>query len=638
MWIEPPGFGSLARGRITSVSDTQTVERVPFAQLLPKWTLFRALEASALSAGDKPAITTLDPANAFAVARTLTFSELISSIRSAANGIHEASQGSAPVVSITAPLVPEALIAMWAGSTVGVANPINPFLRADHVAAIMNAAKTTVLVTGTTADGPGVWNELADVRSRVPTLREIWRIGVADDSLSFSAQVGRRPGDRLMFDDTTDPDAIAALYHTGGTTSAPKLVRHTHRGHLLNAWCWGLYGGSATDEFVLNGMPHFHVGGAILLALKAMLYGQSMILPSPTGYRDPRVLAGLWDIVERHSVTAIVSTPTTAAALLAGTSRQALPRGLMYAAGGSALSVQIGREFEDKFGIPLHEVWGMTELHGGLLGNPCGLAPRLGSVGIAYPYHRVRCVPVESGSADQSLSAGQVGILAVTGPCVTPGYLDTTRSDSLFLRAADERTRWLNTGDLCSIDDEGYVWLRGRSKDLIIRGGHNIDPMVIEAALYSHPSVLHAAAVGAPDAGKGEMPVAYVQLRAGAGALEPDLLAHCRAQICERAAVPRNVQIIESMPLTAVGKIFKPALRMDALRRCVTAILSELGLEGTVSADVRERSGEMLVALSIDDTTGADTEARLRREFSRHVMAVEIIRTGPGGIRGSTGA
>jgi fatty-acyl-CoA synthase len=315
-----------------------------------------------------------------------------------------------------------------------------------------------------------------------------------------------------------------------------------------------------------------------------------------------------------------------------------LPSGLIYGVGGSALSVQIGREFEDEFGVPLREIWGMTELQGAMLGNPCGRAPRLGSVGIPFPYHRARCVPVNSGSADESVAAGQVGILAVTGPCVTPGYLDTARSDALFLSAADEQTRWLNTGDLCSIDDDGYVWLRGRTKDLIIRGGHNIDPMVIEEALYAHPSVLHAAAVGTPDAGKGEMPVAYVQLRAGANAVEPDLLAHCRAQIGEQAAVPRNVRIIEAMPLTAVGKIFKPALRMDALRQCAVAILNEVDPKGTVSADVREKSGEMLVVLSTDETTGIDTEARLRAAFSRYLMAVEIIRTNRGAPRGSTGA
>jgi fatty-acyl-CoA synthase len=394
---------------------------------------------------------------------------------------------------------------------------------------------------------------------------------------------------------------------------------------LLNAWCFGLFSGSAAEEVALNGMPHFHVGGAIS-ALKAMLYGQTVVLPSPAGYRDPAVLSGFWDMVERHAVTTVLSTPTTVAALVAGSSKGHPPSGLTYTVGGSALPLQTGREFEDKFAVSLREVWGMTELQGCMLGNPPGPTPRLGSVGIRYPYHRVRCVPVTSTSADQIVHGGQTGILIVSGPCATPGYLGAAQSDALFLRAPSEQARWINTGDLCTIDDDGYVWLRGRSKDLIIRGGHNIDPAAIEEALYAHPSVLHAAAIGTPDPDKGELPVAYVQLRAGANALEPDLLAHCRERIGERAAVPRSVRIIESMPVTAVGKIFKPALRKDELRLCVVAVLRELNLERTVAADVCERNGTMLVILSISHATDADTEARLRAVFERYVFAAEIIR------------
>ncbi|MCA1552723.1 AMP-binding protein, partial [Bradyrhizobium sp. BRP19] len=121
--------------------------------------------------------------------------------------------------------------------------------------------------------------------------------------------------------------------------------------------------------------------------------------------------------------------------------------------------------------------------------------------------------------------------------------------------------RWLNTGDLARQDEQGYFWLTGRKKELIIRGGHNIDPLTIEAPLHRHPAVQIAAAVGRPDVHAGELPVAYVQLRAGASATEADLLAFLKAEIAERAALPRQVNIIETMPLTAVGKIFKPALK-----------------------------------------------------------------------------
>jgi fatty-acyl-CoA synthase len=129
-----------------------------------------------------------------------------------------------------------------------------------------------------------------------------------------------------------------------------------------------------------------------------------------------------------------------------------------------------------------------------------------------------------------------------------------SQNRDLFLE--EGAARWLITGDLASIDADGYVWLRGRSKDVIIRGGHNIDPLTIEAALVTHPAVLMAAAIGEPDRDKGELPVAYVQLRPGTSTTESELLAHCRREISEAAATPRQVWIIEAMPLTAVGKIF----------------------------------------------------------------------------------
>src|SRR5262249_18525149 len=156
----------------------------------------------------------------------------------------------------------------------------------------------------------------------------------------------------------------------------------------------------------------------------------------------------------------------------------------------------------------------------------------------------------------------------------------------LFLET-ESASRWLNTGDLGRIDAAGYVWLQGRAKDLIIRGGHNIDPLVIEDALISHPAVLYAAAIGEPDCDKGGLPVAYVQLRQGSSATEAELLTHCQREISERAAIPRAVRLIDTMPLTAVGKIFKPQLRQDAVRRCVENVLG--GIDGceTIETQVR---------------------------------------------------
>jgi fatty-acyl-CoA synthase len=215
-------------------------------------------------------------------------------------------------------------------------------------------------------------------------------------------------------------------------------------------------------------------------------------------------------------------------------------------------------------------------------------------------------------------------VLAISGPCVTPGYYDAARNAELFFDSARPEEKWLNTGDLCSIDADGYIWLRGRLKDLIIRGGHNIDPLAIEAALLAHPAVLFAAAIGEPDRDKGEMPIAYVQLRPGLSVSPSELLAHCQTEISERAAVPRCVRVLEAMPLTAVGKIFKPTLRLDAVRQCVEAVSAKLDGSAEIRTDVRDVGGTMLVVLKAPDGSNPAALDRMRCELERYTFQVAV--------------
>ena len=618
VWLQAPAAGVVARARVASRAHIEEIERVAFPALLPAWTILGALEASAAASPDKAAILALDQLDPTRVVHRLTYSELLTLVRAAANRLHEVSGDSPPVISILTPLVPEAFIAAWAGAAAGIANPINPFLRGDQVAAIMNAAGTTVLVCGGAAR-----DQLAELRARVRTLRAVWFVERDAGPDSFRQQIAAAADACLEFEPAREEGATSALFHTGGTTATPKLVRHTQRAQLLNAWCCGAWSNSSAEAIVANGMPYFHVGGAMCCVLRAMIFGQTLVLVGPEGFRSPRVIAAYWDLVAEHGVTNTISTPTTAAALVAAWSGQRAPRGYAHSSGGSAVPVRVAREFEEKFATPLHEIWGMTELHGALIGNPEAALPQLGSIGVPFPYHRLRCVGMEARDADEELAPNDPGLLAVSGPCVTPGYLDASRSHELFLDTSAAR-RWLNTGDLGRIDTEGYVRLQGRAKDLIIRGGHNIDPLVIEAALIAHPAVLYAAAVGEPDCEKGELPVAYVQLRPGASATEPELLMHCRGEISERAAVPRAVRVIDVMPLTAVGKIFKPQLRHDAITRCVATVLAGFGTCDGFSTEVRESAGAPCVVLRNTDPERATLVEEIRNALERYTFKVEV--------------
>jgi fatty-acyl-CoA synthase len=203
---------------------------------------------------------------------------------------------------------------------------------------------------------------------------------------------------------------------------------------------------------------------------------------------------------------------------------------------------------------------------------------------------------------------------------VFKGYLQSSKNTGIWVDGD-----WFNTGDLARVDADGYIWLTGRSKDLIIRGGHNIDPQMIEEALHKHPAVAMAAAVGKPDEKAGELPVVYVQLKPGAQVSEAELLAHAAEHIPERAAIPKNAWIIDAIPLTAVGKTFKPALRFDAIARVYQAALAEL--DQRLSVDVRsdDKRGQVAhIYLPAHDTTLAETVTKRLAGFA---VAIELHRT-----------
>ena len=171
----------------------------------------------------------------------------------------------------------------------------------------------------------------------------------------------------------------------------------------------------------------------------------------------------------------------------------------------------------------------------------------------------------------------------MAGPGVFSGYLSEAHNRGAFVEPG-----WVNSGDLGRLDEDGYLWITGRAKDLIIRGGHNIDPLAIEEVFFQHPAVALAAVVGEPDAYAGELPVAFVQLRPGVTIDAAELLAFVRERTPERAAVPVQLYFIDAMPLTAVGKVFKPALRLDAAQRAVGRLLADLAPDG---AAIRVETG-----------------------------------------------
>jgi fatty-acyl-CoA synthase len=261
----------------------------------------------------------------------------------------------------------------------------------------------------------------------------------------------------------------------------------------------------------------------------------------------------------------------------------------------------------------------MTEASGLLAIDPPAGPGVLGSVGFPLPYTQlvVRRLNTD-GSPGTACSPGEVGIVTLRGPTVSPGYRTPEHDRGVFVDGM------LNTGDLGYVDDTGRVHIAGRTKDLIIRGGHNIDPLMIENAMQRHPAVALAAAVGMPDAYAGELPVCYVALRPGAAVTEADLHAHAEAAIAERPAWPKHIFVIDTIPVTSVGKIYKPTLRCHAAARLVTRLLrEELGI---ADAEVRATEGGprgMTVSVRLPESD-ASVAPRVRDALGAFLFEVEV--------------
>jgi fatty-acyl-CoA synthase len=328
------------------------------------------------------------------------------------------------------------------------------------------------------------------------------------------------------------------------------------------------------------GLPMFHVNAVLVTGLLPFSRGAHVILGTPQGYRAEGLFTRFWEVVERHRINFFSGVPTVYAALLQqpieGRDLSSLEYGLC---GAAPMPAELMRGFQERTGLKILEGYGLTEGTCVSTVNPPHGEPRLGSIGLRVPLQAMKAVVIdEAGACVRDCETDEVGVLVISGPNVFAGYKGAAHAKGLWVDAGDGH-RWLNTGDLGRQDADGYFFLTGRKKELIIRGGHNIDPATIEEPLHEHPAVQIAAAVGRPDSHAGEVPVAYVQLKPGADANEAELMSFVKDRIGERAVMLKVIRIIPAMPVTGVGKIFKPELK---LREIETALAEALR-----GADVR---------------------------------------------------
>jgi acyl-coenzyme A synthetase/AMP-(fatty) acid ligase len=380
----------------------------------------------------------------------------------------------------------------------------------------------------------------------------------------------------LDFEDVQE-DRVAFYFHTGGTTGMPKVAQHLYSGTIYNGWV-----GSELlldeNDVMLCPLPLFHVMACQVMLLGALSSGAHVVFPTPQGYRGEGVFDNIWKLSERWKVTFIVSVPTALAAMMQRPVDADISTVKTAFSGSAPLPMELFKRFEEATKVTIVEGYGMTEATCLVSGNPLDGVKKVGSIGIPFPYTDIKII---KGTADGSVDADvdEVGEICVSNPGVYVGHTYTESEKNNDLYYAD---KYLRTGDLGRVDEDGYLWITGRAKDLIIRGGHNIDPAEIEEALLGHPAVGFAGAIGQPDSHAGEVPCAFVELVEGATATPEELIAHCKEHVKERAAQPKHIKIMDELPKTAVGKIFKPDLRKDAITRIYNETMEANGLESRV--------------------------------------------------------
>lgn len=539
-------------------------------------------------------------------ALTLTWDALLAQSTQAANLFRSLGVTEGDVVAYVLPNCLETAVVLLGGAIAGIVNPINPLLEAEQISAILRETKAKVVVTLKAFPKTDVAQKVAEAVRHAPAVQVVLEVDLvpylappkswivplirpknphshAAVVKDFRRELAAQRGDALDFTDA-QTDRVAAYFHTGGTTGMPKVAQHKVSGMVYNGWLGARLLFRETDV-VMCPLPLFHVFAAYPILMSMIASGAHVVFPTPAGYRGQGVMDNLWKLVERWKCTYLITVPTALAVLMQRPINADISTLKNAFSGSAAMPVEVYSRFLKATGIETVEGYGLTECTCLVAVNPPGGTKKIGSVGLPFPYTHVRILQ-KGPDGFRECAVDEQGEICVASPGVYEGstYTELDKNRDLFAEG-----RFLRTGDLGRLDADGYLFITGRAKDLIIRGGHNIDPATIEEALLKHEAVAMAGAIGQPDAHAGELPCAYVELVAGSAVSAEELLAFAQEHISERAAVPKHVELLPELPKTAVGKVFKPDLRRRAIARVYDGALAEAGLTARVAAVIEDK-------------------------------------------------
>lgn len=479
---------------------------------------------------------------------TLTYRRLDEITNNLSNGLRGLGIKKGGSVCILLPNSPEFLYTffgiMKAG---GVAVPINFNLKSEEIKYIINNSEATVIVTS-----PAYLDTIEGIRKECSLLKEVIAAGEADLK-------GAIPLARLLtlssgaIDVDIKEDDPASIIYTSGTTGRPKGVVLSHKNYLFDTEKFVQATRMAGEDRFLCILPLFHVNGQVVTTLSPIYAGASMVLMerfSPTEF---------FPALSKYRPTAFSAVPTIYAILLNHPVAEGADlSGLKFCICGAApMPVEIFQRFEERFNTYILEGYGLSEGTCVSSINPLGGKRKIGSIGISLPDQEMRIFD----DNDNELPPGKIGEIVINGENVMARYFKNPEATNDAIRGG-----WLHTGDLGYMDNEGYFFIVGRKKEMIIRGGENIYPKEIEDILYRHPDVMEAAVVGLPDKIWGEEVCAFIVPKEGRTIFHDELIDFCKEQLADFKC-PRRVIFMDSLPKTATGKIQKTRLKEEYKER-----------------------------------------------------------------------
>lgn len=470
-----------------------------------------------------------------------TYSELAQRIHKAANLLKEKGIKKGDRVALMLPNCPQYPISFYGALACGATIvQLNPMFQPAELLHILNDSETKALI---------ILDRLLPVFENIKDQTPVSTVISVDLSSDFADGASSKRPPEVAIDPSKD---VAVLQYTGGTTGLPKGAMLTHRNIVANT----LQSAATTmvqtekgEERVLTISPLFHVYGMTSGMSVTFYNGGNMILVPK--FEVEQVV----NVIEQTKPTAFPGVPTMYIALLDYYKKKKFDLSCLTSctSGSAPLPLEVLNRFNEVSGTTVAEGYGLSEASPVTHRNPVGGLQKNGSIGIPIPNTDARIVDVATG--EETLPAGEVGELVVQGPQVMKGYWNNPEETAQAIRDG-----WLYTGDLAKMDEDGFFYIVGRKKEMILASGFNVYPIEVENVLYNHPAVLEAAVFGAPDEYRGETVRAVVVLKEGQQLTEQELIEFCRSQL-SAYKVPAEISFADELPKTAVGKILKRAIK-----------------------------------------------------------------------------